>query len=312
MVSWLADEARFAMRLELDVRADVVSAVAAQVPAGMVLTILTPASVDLRRANLGPGSALRAVGAKVVSLSGAYVTDLVLANVDLSRCLFAGAQGLDRLRLEGDARFLAGPRRPWASRRRVLAEEWLWRGLVLRRRGWQHLPPELADQYDSDDPLVQNLRPNEIGSAYRSLRKGYEDAKNEPAAADFYYGEMEMRRLSAGKVGRGRSVSNDVGERLVTFLYWLTAGYGLRASRALAALAATIFVFAAAFYVFGFDHQPAWRALLFSAESAISLFRAPDAPKPNAVGETLELPLRLLGPLFFGLAVLALRGRVKR
>jgi len=26
------------------------------------------------------------------------------------------------------------------------------------------------------------------------LRKGLEDAKNEPGAADFYYGEMEMRR----------------------------------------------------------------------------------------------------------------------
>jgi hypothetical protein len=31
---------------------------------------------------------------------------------------------------------------------------------------------------------------------YRSLRKSLEDAKNEPGAADFYYGEMEARRRS--------------------------------------------------------------------------------------------------------------------
>jgi hypothetical protein len=29
---------------------------------------------------------------------------------------------------------------------------------------------------------------------YRALRKGREDAKDEPGAADFHYGEMEMRR----------------------------------------------------------------------------------------------------------------------
>jgi len=31
---------------------------------------------------------------------------------------------------------------------------------------------------------------------YRSLRESLEDRTDEPGAADFYYGEMEMRRLS--------------------------------------------------------------------------------------------------------------------
>jgi hypothetical protein len=31
---------------------------------------------------------------------------------------------------------------------------------------------------------------------YRALRKGREDTKDEPEAADFYYGEVEMRRLA--------------------------------------------------------------------------------------------------------------------
>ena len=39
----------------------------------------------------------------------------------------------------------------------------------------------------------------EIAGIYRDLRKGLEDVKNEPGAADFYYGEMEMRRLAGPK-----------------------------------------------------------------------------------------------------------------
>ncbi len=50
------------------------------------------------------------------------------------------------------------------------------------------------------------------------------DAKDEPGAADFYYGEMEMRRH-----GRKRNEA----ERWLLQLYWLLSGYGLRASRAL-------------------------------------------------------------------------------
>jgi hypothetical protein len=34
---------------------------------------------------------------------------------------------------------------------------------------------------------------------YRDLRKGLEDAKNEPEAADLCYGKMEMRRLAGGR-----------------------------------------------------------------------------------------------------------------
>ena len=53
------------------------------------------------------------------------------------------------------------------------------------------------------------------------------------------------------------------------------------------------------------------RALLFALESSISLLRAPEA-KLTAGGEVIQTVLRLTGPLFFGLAVLSLRGHVKR
>jgi hypothetical protein len=38
------------------------------------------------------------------------------------------------------------------------------------------------------------LDPRQIAGLYRALRKGREDIKDEPGAADFYSGEMEMRR----------------------------------------------------------------------------------------------------------------------
>jgi hypothetical protein len=42
----------------------------------------------------------------------------------------------------------------------------------------------------------------QLAGLYRALRKAREDAKDEPGAVDFYYGEMEMRRYaSRGRTG---------------------------------------------------------------------------------------------------------------
>ncbi|WP_308407820.1 hypothetical protein [Streptomyces somaliensis] len=40
-----------------------------------------------------------------------------------------------------------------------------------------------------------------MAALYRQLRKSLEDGKNEPDAADFYYGECEMRRHDPGRPG---------------------------------------------------------------------------------------------------------------
>ena len=153
-------------------------------------------------------------------------------------------------------------------------------------------------------PEVQDaLDASSIAGIYRDLRKGREDSKDEPGAADFYYGEMEMRKHDETKPRA---------ERLIVWLYWLVSGYGLRASRALLSLLVTIVVFAALLYAWGFPSQRSLvDALTFSAKSTTSLFRPPDQPLTTA-GEWLNMVLRLLGPLFFGLALLSLRGRVKR
>jgi hypothetical protein len=93
----------------------------------------------------------------------------------------------------------------------------------------------------------------------------------------------------------------------------MVSGYGLRASRALLALAVTIVVGAVLLHQFGFDagKHPDNGTLLFALESSVSLLRAPEATLTPA-GEVIQIVLRLAGPLFFGLALLALRGRVKR
>jgi hypothetical protein len=173
--------------------------------------------------------------------------------------------------------------------------------------------------------------PARLAALYRELRKGREDAKDEPGAADFYYGECEMRRNDPGTPSA---------ERLVLWLYWLTSGYALRASRAVLAWALLVVAGAAILAGFGFKApvspqivavdasrgqavyekrdvpQPSsWKqapdALAFSAESTLSLLRAPDRAL-TMPGRWVQMSLRILGPVLFGLVVLSLRGRVRR
>jgi hypothetical protein len=194
---------------------------------------------------------------------------------------------------------------------------------------------------------------------YRALRKGREDNKDEPGAADFYYGEMEMRRHARHEQARDEWQDRDWydwatarTEHAVLWLYWLISGYGLRASRALAAFIVVLLV-AAGLFAFGggFDlsatatagspttttaaspttatgpaasnppSAPATTpatadtsfvgALVFSARTVIGLTRLPQ-PDLTRLGDVVQILLRILGPVLLGLAVLSVRGRVKR
>jgi hypothetical protein len=89
------------------------------------------------------------------------------------------------------------------------------------------------------------LKPARLAALYRELRKGREDAKDEPGAADFYYGEMEMRRLDRQMTPWP--------ERAILWLYWLVSGYGLRGLRALAWLAIVVVGLAALLQAVGFN-----------------------------------------------------------
>jgi hypothetical protein len=103
----------------------------------------------------------------------------------------------------------------------------------------------------------------------------------------------------------------------VLFLYWLLSGYALRASRALVWLFGVLAVATLLLAAQGLE-QPAagWSfparlgtAALVAVEGAV--FRASEQ-QLTYVGRLIQAALRFAGPILLGLAVLSIRGRVKR
>jgi hypothetical protein len=192
----------------------------------------------------------------------------------------------------------------------ILAEECRWRRAQggRRARKWWY-----TDRIEMHAPLLKGARlpePSELTGIYRRLRKGREDAKNEPGAADFYYGECEMRRhdyhLSAT-------------ERAILTMYWLISGYGLRSLRALGWLAALLLVAGFLLWQVGFPESidpPLWASVLYAAQSVISMDSKLNGFGRDVTltgpGEAIRLTMRLAGPVLLGLALLAVRNRVKR
>lgn len=261
---------------------------------------------------------------------------LVLTDLDLSACLFAGTIHLDQLRLEGDCLFGTAPpgvhlrgRTPLRhTHRSVLAEEQHWRhSLPGAHPGWLAVPPG-----------VDVVQPAALAAVYRALRKSYEDSSNEPGAADFYYGEMQMRRADS---------ANSRSERRLLSAYWALSGYGLRAARALAWLLAAVTVTLLVMMLWGVpandtpsrttgtvsgrhitlttdradpvDSTGPMRGRLTGERFEKSLrtvvnsviFRS-SGQDLTTTGTYMEMASRLTEPALLGLAVLAVRGRVKR
>ena len=139
--------------------------------------------------------------------------------------------------------------------------------------------------------------PERVVALYRSLRKAFEDSKNEAGAGDFYYGEMEARR---------HAKLSSRAERMILWFYWLLSGYGQRASRALIALFVVVAMVTSLLTVWGQDFGMAARIALGAV-----VFRD-DRTELTAAGEWTVLVARFLGPVLLALAVLAVRARVKR
>lgn len=270
---------------------------------------------------------------RLLSLEEADVRGLTIGEVDLGPCRFAGAHNLDQLRIEPLRPFANAPN-TWRTRRQTIAEEHIWRASQEHGHGWY--PPSCR-------PTGEEMRPTprgatEIAGLYRHLRKAREDSRDQPGAADFYYGEMEMRRHIS---------DSPRAERLLIWLYWLVAGYGLRAWRALATLLVVLLLATGAVAQFGLPPaEPTQRvvgaiagtppnqtldleyqkaplpaaakpplghrlvaAALISVEGAA--FRSSD-PQLTPTGRYIQTVVRLLGPLLIGLALLSARGRIKR
>ncbi|MFB7829729.1 pentapeptide repeat-containing protein [Streptomyces hydrogenans] len=286
---------------------------------------------------------------RVVSVQGVDAAHLVLTDTDLSDCLFSGGFHLDQLRLEGRATLASTPtgwhRKGIApvrwTRRRTLAEEHHWRaqtagqppvsaGTPPEPRRWRTGPhhPDPARTPDPDD----------VAALYRQLRKAFEDAKNEPGAADFYYGECEMRRHDR--------TGTPTAERRLLWAYWLLSGYGLRAGRALGWLAAAMLATIVLLMAFGlpaaspkqevtgtvppgggtvtfvidkqdpknptrdrFSSKRFDKALSVTLNSVVFRSSGQDL---TTTGTYIEMTSRILEPALLALAVLAIRGRIKR
>lgn len=263
---------------------------------------------------------------RIVSLRGVDAAHLVLADVDLSGCVFTGTVHLDQLRLEGNCSFGGVP--PRRSSRRTLAEE----------RHWRARRPRAARGWGGTAVGSSSVGPAQLAPVYRALRKAFEDGKNEPGAADFYYGEMEMRRHD--RVGSSRA------ERGLLHGYWLLSGYGLRASRALGWLAVAMLTTVLLLMGAGLPQDSpqqvasgtvpagggrvtfeidkadprnptADRFTTERFEKALSVtlnsvvFRSSGQDLTTA-GTYTEMASRVAEPVLLGLAVLAVRNRVRR
>jgi uncharacterized protein YjbI with pentapeptide repeats len=288
-------------------------------------------------------------GVRVVSVRGVDAAHLVLTDTDLTDCLFSGAFHLDQLRLEGLCTFASTPdgfrRHPrsiWPyrwTRRRTLAEEHHWRaqasgqtapptGQAPSRREWRTGP------HHPDPGLTPD--PGDVAALYRQLRKAFEDGKNEPGAADFYYGECEMRRHDRA--------NTPWSERGLLWGYWLLSGYGLRASRALGWLALAMITTILLMMGLGLPNDSPKQEVV--REQVDSRWKTViDKPEPqnptgdrftserfekalkvtlNSVvfrssgqdlttwGTYTEMASRFTEPVLLGLAALAIRSRIKR
>jgi hypothetical protein len=215
--------------------------------------------------------------------------------IALTRCRLIGTTGLDQVRITA-----VDPRWSIFRRRRVVADELLvWNfntqaGSAARRN-------DEADNAEllADDLLVQH--PRQVESIYRQLRAALEASKAAPAAADFYYGEMEMRRLA--------SPLWSVDRTLLT-VYKLVSGYGLRAYRALATylvliLAASMLLrYQTTWFVAepdkvagstGLSFVQFWDVFAITARSSVGFISA--MPQGlTAAGTLLFIGLRLIGP----------------
>lgn len=228
------------------------------------------------------------------SLDRTNAEHLLLSNVDLATTTFAGIINLDKLRIYGPLRLQRAPTAIGRGRQ-VIQDE-----INVRRTR-----SSIWKRFRASSVMHQTPSPQDVASLYRALRKNREDSKDEPGGADFYYGEMEMRRLAAPWT----SV-----DRWLLTSYWLLSGYALRAWRALLGLVGVILVLAYFLCRYGFNptvQRDYVQSVLLLAQTSVGLSRALPS-ELTSIGSAIQIAMRILGPALLALAVLALRGRVKR
>jgi hypothetical protein len=246
----------------------------------------------------------------IVDLQNADAGSMAFSNVDMSYCIFNGSQNLADITIDPPVKFAMAPSW-WRSVRPCIAEEFGWRRFNSSRffsQSWR-LPgtrlskeprPERVDVEPVELPVIS---PSQLAGIYRNLRRGFEKKRDEQGAGDFYYGEMEMRRHDPERPWH---------ERVIVLFYWFFSGYGLRVSRAIFGYLILLLVAGSLMIACGFKNhgEPFWEGLIFSFRSTIpGLENKTDL---TSLGKVIEAFIRILGPVFFALAALAIRARVKR
>lgn len=246
---------------------------------------------------------------RLVSLrSAALEAPLVIGDgVDLGGCRLSHATGLERLRIAA-----ADPMWRIYRGRQVVADELE----AVRHVGSVALPPVPRDvEGEGISPLKVTAKTVEL--VYRQLRTALESTKAFSAAADFFYGEMEMRRLAARRISA---------ERALLALYKLTCGYGVRASRALVTYVAVLLLtglalrYRTSWFVAdppkvtaspGLNLSDYWDCVAIAARNSVTFFGG-SSEGWTAAGVALMFVVRLIGPAAFAFMLLALRSRVQR
>lgn len=289
------------------------------------------------------GSGRSSNSVPLLSLAGATLQAplIIEENISLADCSLDKATGLNLLRVTA-----TNPEWILFRHRRVIVDEYMLREKHLRagraesqranaalwRRYKAILPPPTTKTTEGLEVVYRRMRADEeeshgpttkrLEGVYRQMRAALEESRAAPDAADFYYGEMEMRRLS---------FPHRRFERMLLSLYKLTSGYGLRAYRALLSYLVILFSFAALFRyrtswfvlnenvaaggtgtspgVLSFDHY--WDVVAILSRSAVN-FAAATGGGLTAWGTLSILLLRLAAPTFLALAILAIRARVQR
>jgi uncharacterized protein YjbI with pentapeptide repeats len=241
----------------------------------------------------------------ILTIQDADCGNLRLSSVDLRACSFYGCHDLQAITLESTVSLPSVPK-PLRSRRKCIVDEIVWRKTNTR---WRKTDWVSADSETERGDLgisaidANMLTAGEIARVYRSLRVSVEGQSNQPGATDFYYGEMEMRRLD-GSASRS--------DRFIIWFYWLLSGYGLRALRSYFYLLCVFLAGSMLMRTVGLrgSHHSWATAFIACGQSVIPGLDVSANLTGN--GEAIQIALRIIGPVLFGLGLLALRNRVKR
>ena len=242
------------------------------------------------------GNSEKSKSVSMRSLRQTKVNSFILSNISLMCVPLLEAVGVDELRLEGRAPFREEWRRG-RTRRQIIHDE------TLIRSSTSSPNSKLARVIPFRLRHGAMPNANQVAAAYRGLRVGREAAGDAPGSADFYYGEMEMRRLAVNAWSF---------EYFLLTLYWLVSGYALRAWRTLASLFLVVLISAVLYSDFGVPihaHRSITNSVLLITQSSLAL---ESAPPSSAAGQFVIIACRILLPGLLALTLLAVRGRVKR